>query len=541
MEVENGKVTDAWVCGTLFRGLELIMKNRAPEDAFYISQRICGVCPVSHGHTSSMATEAAFKVKIPNNARITRNLVEGAQFLHSHILWFYNLAALDWVDPSTVGKASIADTYALAAKAGTTAADFAKVQKRVVDLVDGGQLSIFSGGWFGNKAYRLPPELNLIAVAHYLEALQMQAQASMIAAEIGGKMPHIMTSIPGGTAWMPNEQRLADILYRVTVIRDWIASTMIPDVLAIAPFYLDALTYGQGVGAFAAWGVFDKKDGKPNDRYLPAGIIPKGQLIVNDVDEKLIKEYVDSSFYAPYPQGKGAGLNPLEGITVPEAPKYDTTTPGGKYTWSKNPRYEDQPYEVGGLSRVLIAYLRGVPEIKEMVDGVLAKLGKPGKPAPATALVSTLGRTAARPLEALYVANMMIENVTELVASLKGGDLAFFEPYDNTEGQGVGMWEAPRGALLHMTDVKGGKIQNYQCIVPSTWNVAPRDPKGVRGPMEEAIVGCPVEDLKQPLEALRTIHSFDPCIACAVHVVEPRTKKEVTIYTSPAVGTRGVF
>ena len=533
VEVDNGKVVDSWVSGTLFRGLELIMKNRAPEDAFFVAQRICGVCPISHGHTSSMATEAAFKVKIPNNARVVRNLVEGAQFLHSHILWFYNLAALDWVDPSTVVKASVADTYALAEKAGTSTADFGAVKKRVADLVASGQLSIFSGGWFGNSAYKLPPELNLVAVAHYLEALQMQAQASMISAEIGGKMPHIMTSIPGGTSWMPNEQRLGDILFRVTKIRDWILATMIPDVLAIAPFYLDALHYGQGVGAFAAWGVFDKKDAGAKDRYLPMGLIPKGTLSVQDVDEAKIKEYVNSSFYEDYAGGKDTGLNPTEGVTKPQAPVYDTKTPGGKYTWSKGPRYDDQPYEVGGLSRVLVAYLRGVPEVKTLVDSTLAKLGIAGKP---ELLVSTLGRTAARPLEALYVANLMIDWVTELVGNIKGGDMKFFQEYDNSEGAGFGMWEAPRGALLHYTNVKGSKIQNYQCIVPSTWNVSPRDPKGVRGPMEQALIGVPVDNLQQPLQALRTVHSFDPCIACAVHLIEPRKGAEVTVWTKPAMG-----
>ena len=538
LEVDGGVVKDAWVSGTLFRGLELIMKDRAPEDAFYVSQRICGVCPVSHGHTSSMAVEKAFNVTIPNNARIVRNLVEGAQFLHSHILWFYNLAALDWVDPSKCLVANVADTYALAVQAGTSAADFGKVKQRIADLVAGGQLSIFSGAWFGNPAYKLPPELDLIATAHYLEALQMQAQASMIAAEIGGKMPHIMTSIPGGTCWMPTEQRLADILYRVTAIRDWIAATMIPDVLAIAPFYLDALTYGQGVGAFAAWGVFDRKDGKPNDRYLPAGIIPAGQLTVGDVDEAKILEYVDTSFYEPYPEGAGKGLNPTAGVTQPQAPVYDTTKPGGKYTWAKAPRYDGKPYEVGGLSRLLVAYLRGVPEIKASIDGVLAKLGTPGKPAPATALVSTLGRTAARPLEALYVADKMIEWVVEIIGSLKGGDLAFFQAYDNTQGAGVGMWEAPRGALLHAINVSGGKIQNYQCIVPSTWNVSPRTEGTPHGPMEAALVGNPVDDLKQPLQALRTVHSFDPCIACAVHLIEPRKGAEVTVWSKPAMGVR---
>jgi hydrogenase large subunit len=535
LEVENNVVTDAWVSGTLFRGLEQIMKNRAPQDAFFVSQRICGVCPVSHGHTSSMATDAAFNVVIPNNARIIRNLLEGAQFLHSHILWFYNLAALDWVDVSQALKADVAQTYALAEQVGTSTADFAGVQAKLKALVDGGQLSIFTNAWFNNTAYSktMPPEFALIATAHYLEALAYQAEASQISAIIGGKMPHVMTSIPGGTAFVPTADKLANIQARFIKIRDWVQNTMIPDTLALAPFYPEATTYGKGVGRFMAYGVFDKENRKPEDRYLPAGIIQDG-LKLESVDEKKILEYVDRSFYEEYPQGPNKGLNPLEGVTQPQAPKYDTTTPNGKYTWSKAPRYDGKTMEVGGLSRVLVAYLRGVPAIKELVDGTLAKLGVAGKP---EVLISTLGRTAARPLETLYVANTMIDQVAELIASLKGGDSKFFQPYDDAEGQGVGMWEAPRGALLHMTNVKGHKIQNYQCIVPSTWNVSPRDANSnVRGPMEEALVGNPCTDLKQPLEALRTVHSFDPCIACAVHVIDAKTGPQPEIWTGPAMG-----
>jgi len=535
LEVENNLVTDAWVSGTLFRGMELVMKDRAPADAFFVTQRICGVCPVSHGHTSSMATEAAFNVTIPNNARIIRNLVEGAQFLHSHILWFYNLAALDWVDVSQALKADIAQTYALAEQVGTSTADFKAVQDQLKKLVAGGQLSIFTNAWFGNTAYsaKMPPEFALIATAHYLEALRYQSEASTVCAIIGGKMPHIMSSIPGGTTFVPTDDNLSRILFRLKAIRDWVAATMIPDVIALAPFYPEATTYGQGVGKFMAYGVFDRESMKPIDRYLPMGIITSG-LNVADVDETKILEYVDRSFYEPYPEGADKGINPTQGITQPMAPKYDTTTPGGRYTWSKAPRYDSQPIEVGGLARVLVAYLRGVPEIKTLVDSTLAKLGVAGKP---EVLISTLGRTAARPLEALYVGNLMIDQVNELIASLKGGDSKFFQPYDDAQGAGVGMWEAPRGALLHATNVSGHKIQNYQCIVPSTWNVSPRDADGkVHGPMEQALIGNPCTDLKQPLEALRTIHSFDPCIACAVHVMDAKDGTENTIWTGPAMG-----
>lgn len=521
MEVENGVVSDAWVSGTLFRGMEMILKDRAPEDAFWVVQRICGVCPVSHGHTSTMATDEALGITIPTNARIIRNLVEGSQFLHSHILWFYQLAALDWVNPIDALSADIADTYALAQAAGTGASDFGAVAQRLTAFAENGQMSIFSGNWFDHPGYVLPPELNLIATAHYLEALEMQAEASTVSGIIGGKMPHIMTSVPGGTTFVPSEQNLDDILFRLTRIKEWIATTMIPDTLAIAPFYLDALDYGAGCGNFLAWGVFNDPTMELNNRYLPAGIA-KG-LSLSDVDESKVTEYVTHSFYKTY----DGGLSPEDGRTEPVFTEYNVDD---KYTWSKAPRYEDLPMEVGGLSRLIVAYLRGVPRVVELIDGALEALGVPGQP---EVLVSTLGRVAGRNLEALYVAELMIDQVNELIENIKGGDSKFFEPYDMVDGKGTGLWEAPRGALLHHTDIKSGKIDHYQIVVPSTWNISPRDANGVRGPMEEALVGVPVEDVEKPLHALRTVHSFDPCVACAVHVVEPKTGKACTVLSSP--------
>lgn len=521
VEVVDGVVEDAWVSGTLFRGMELILKGRAPEDAFWISQRICGVCPVSHGHTSTMATEAAIGASIPQGARIARNLVEGAQFLHSNILWFYNLAALDYVNPLNALKADIADTYALAQAAGTGNSDFGAVAKRLGDFAERGQMSIFSGNWFDSPHYALPPELDLIATAHYLEALEMQAVASTISGIVGGKMPHIMTSVAGGTTWVPTADKLDDVLFRFIQLRDWIKNTMIPDTLAIAPFYTDALTWGVGVQNFLAWGVFDDESFDPVNRYLPAGIT-RG-LKLEEVDASKIIEYVDRSFY----EKTSGGLHPSQGVTQPIAPVYDTE---GKYTWSKAPRYDGLPMEVGGLSRMLVAYLRGVPRVKELVDRALGALGVAGKP---EVLISTLGRAAARNLETLYVAELMVEQVTELIERIKSGDAALHEPYEIKDGVGVGMWEAPRGALLHATDIKNGKIDNYQCIVPSTWNVSPRDGEGIRGPMEEALIGVPVDDVEKPLNALRTVHSFAPCIACAVHVAEPKTGKSATALHTP--------
>src|SRR5450759_3418743 len=252
--------------------MEMVMKGRAPSDAFYVAQRICGVCPISHGHASTMGSEAAMKITIPNNARIIRNIIEGAEALHSHILWFYTLTALDYVDVVSALSANIADTYALAEAAGTSTADFGAIQKRLKGFVDGGQLSIFTNGYWGHPAMKLSPELNLIAVAHYLEALEIQAEAAQIIAVMGGKFSHFMTSLPGGTAWMPTEEKLDDIYFRWKKVSEWISNTMIPDTLAIAPFYLDAAGYGKGVGNFLSWGVSEDASMDPKQAAVPSGM-----------------------------------------------------------------------------------------------------------------------------------------------------------------------------------------------------------------------------------------------------------------------------
>jgi len=526
MEVKDNVVTDAWVSGGLFRGMELVLQGRQPADAAYISQRICGVCPVSHAHASCIASEKSYGIEIPNTARIIRNIIEGAQFLHSHILWFYNLAALDYVNPLDALNADISDTVALADLVGTTQADFAGLQKRLTGFAANGQLSLFSGNWFDteDKAYVLPPELNLIATAHYLEALEMQATASEISGIIGGKMPHIMSSLPGGTTFVPTEEKLDDILFRAKKLQNWVATTMLPDTLAIAPFYMDVFGYGGNKGNYLAWGVFDDPSSDPSNRYLPAGIWRFGDSSVAVPDEELITEHTLNSFYAD----DGTPVNPRQGITEPLYPEGGATR-DGKYTWDKAPRYDGEPFEAGGLSRLLVAYNKGVPEIKESIDGLLAALGVPGQ---AEVLNSTMGRTGSRNLETHYIANKMVEWVEELIAALTSGDSStFVEPKQDT-GEGSGMWEAPRGALYHYEKVVNNKIEKYQIIIPSTWNISPRDNAG-HGPMEESLIGVPVNDLEKPIHALRTVHSFDPCVACAVHITEPATGKKFSTVTSP--------
>lgn len=501
-EVKDGVVVDAWVSGSLYRGMETVLVNRRPSDAFYIAQRICGVCPISHGHASTMAAEGAtLDGSIPEGARLVRNIIEGAQYLHSHILWFYTLAALDYVDPVKALSADIAKTYSLAQAAGTRVADFGAVASRLKAFIDGGQLSFFSNGFPGHPAYAkdMPAELHLIAVAHYLEALEVQAEAAAIIGVMGGKFPHFMTSVPGGTTFVPTDQKLDDVLFRYLKVKEFIDTALIPDTLAIAPFYAGALEFGGGHGNFIAWGVFNDPSFELTKRYLPGGIIKDKQLKVEDPDAAKVMEYVEHSWY-----DSKSGLNPTEGETNARYEEYNVD---GKYSWGKAPRYDGKPMEAGPLSRMLVAYLRGVKPVQDIVDGTLKALGAEGKP---EVLISLLGRVAARNLEAKVVSDMMGGWIGELVAAAKGGDAKFFTEPTGSEGEGAGLWEAPRGALGHWMSVKGGKIDRYQIVTPSSWDISPRDADGVRGPMEEALVGTPIADATIPLEAARVARSFDP-------------------------------
>lgn len=522
MEVTDGVVTDAWVSGGCFRGMELVVRDRTPEDAAQIVQRICGVCPVSHAHASAIAAEKAYGISIPNNARIIRNLIEGSQFLHSHILWFYNLAGLDYVNPLNALSADATAAYDLAAELGTPSADFVGLQDRLKKFAENGQLSIFSGNWFDTGEYNLTPEADLILTAHYLEALQMQSKASEIAALLGGKMPHIMTIVPGGTAFVPTEEKLDDLKGLVDELYNWVASTMIPDTLAVAKFYPEAATFGKGVGRYGAWGVFERPSMEMNERYLPAGVLDEN-FSLSDVDESKITEYVGRSWY----EGD-ADLPPFEQGVKPAFTEYNVDD---RYTWNKCPLYDGKSLETGGFARLLVAYKRNVPFVVEHIDSLLEALG--AKKGDLSALQNTLGRTGSRQIETLYIATLMKEWVEELCEAVKGGDSAYFEVPDHITGEGTGFWEAPRGALYHSEKVKDGKIEDYQIIIPSTWNLAPHDPHGNYGPLEQALIGVPVADIEKPINALRTVHSFDPCTACAVHIVEPKTGKKFETVTSP--------
>lgn len=544
MEVDNGVVTDAWVSGGCFRGMELVVQDRTPEDAAQIVQRICGVCPVSHTHASSLAGEAAYGIVIPNQARIIRNLVEGGQFLHSHILWLYTLAALDYVNPLNALNANVGKAYDLMEAAGTSCStDLKTLMGTLTKFANNGQLSIFSGGWFldgqAPEAYKLDPEADLICTAHYLEALNMQAKASEICGLIGGKMPHIMTLVPGGTAFVPTEEKL-DGLYSITrEIRDWVDSTMLPDTKIIASAYPEALGFGRGCGRYVAWGVFQRENFEMADRYMPSGVVYTNDgLRLEDPDPSLIKEYVGHSWYVG-----DSNLNPKEGVTDPLYTEYYVAgteheenghmigTVNDRYTWSKGPSYDGECMEAGPFSRVLAAYLRGGEKNRYIVNNLDKLMADLNLTLPQ--LQSTLGRVAARQVECSYIAHLMVDWVDELIEALKGGDSEYFRAPEHLTGYGCGMWEAPRGALYHDEHVDNGRITGYQIIIPTTWNIAPRNAEGVRGPMEQALIGTPVANVDAPINALRTVHSFDPCTACAVHVSEPATGKHFETVTSP--------
>ena len=460
----------------------------------------------------------AVGVQIPENARIIRNLMHGAQFQHDHIVHFYHLHALDWVDIVSAlsadpkKTASLADNVSAAPWGG--AAYFRSVQNRIKTFVDSGQLGPFANAYWGHPAYKLPPEANLMATAHYIEALRLQAKAARMHAIFGGKNPHPQSLVVGGITSVRDlsADRIAEFLYITRETQDFVKKVYIPDLLAVASFYKDWGGIG-GTTNFLAYGDFPETNAEPDSLYMPRGLVVNRNVGgVKPVDQASVTEDVTHAWYE-----KGGALHPFEGETKPiqENPEY---RPGsGQYTWLKAPRYEDLSCEVGPLARVLVAYGKGQKDIVPLVDGTLKKLD-----IPVQALFSTLGRTAARGLETVAVGDRMEAWMGELLANLKNGDTATYTPWEMPDsGEGYGMNDVPRGSLGHWIRIEDGKIGNYQYVVPSTWNLGPRDTKGVLGPLEEALIGTPVADPKQPLEILRTVHSFDPCIACAVHVIDP--------------------
>jgi Ni,Fe-hydrogenase I large subunit len=545
--VDGGKVTEAFSSGTMFRGMELILKGKDPREAWLWAQRICGVCTTVHAHTSVYAVEDALGIEIPPNARLIRNLIAGAQHIQDHVIHFYHLHALDWVDVAGALDASPSGTAALAQAISpwpkSSESYFAGIKDRVKKLVDSGQLSLFASGYWGHPAYKLPPDANLLAVAHYLEALEWQRDVIRIHAVLGGKNPHPQTYLVGGMASaidanspnVINLERIAFMAERIRTMRQFVEQVYVPDVKAVASFYPEWWSLGAGHKNYMSYGALQQGNRSDENKFtFPRGIILDGDLgTVHEVDQKKITESIARSYYE-YAGGNDARLHPWEGET---SPKYTGPTPpylnlnlDNKYSWLKSPRYDGKPMEVGPLARMLVAYGAGNARVQELVNGALTEL----KLEPA-ALFSTLGRVAARALETVYLLDLMDKWLTELAANMQSGDVRIHDgtKWDPstwpTEAQGWGFHEAPRGALGHWVKIKDGKIENYQAVVPSTWNAGPRDEQGVTGPYEASLVDTPVADPERPLELLRTIHSFDPCLACAVHVVDATGRERVRV------------
>jgi Ni,Fe-hydrogenase I large subunit len=545
-EVDGGVVKDAWSSSTMFRGIETILKGRDPRDAWAFTQRICGVCTTVHAIASVRAVEDAIGATPPPNARLLRNLVMASQYVQDHVIHFYHLHALDWVDIVSALSADPAKTSTLAQSISdwpkSSTKYFAGVQNRVKAFVEKGQLGPFGNAYWGHSAYRLPPEANLLATAHYLEALDWQREFIKIHAILGGKNPHLQSFLVGGmsTPVDPNSQAsindgtLEAMRLYVANAKEFVHKVYIPDVLAVASFYKDWAGIGKGVGNYLVYGDFPEGDGKNAPQFFPSGVIRNRDISkVEAFDPSKITEYVSHSWYE-YAGGDNKGLAPAEGETSPKytgpKPPYERLDTSAKYSWLKSPRYDDEPMEVGPLARMLAGYVQGQPQVKAGVDGVLKALGVGPE-----ALFSTLGRIAARAIETSILADKMGDWIEDLTKQVGTGDLRI---HDNSkwdpsswprECVGAGFHEAPRGALGHWVNIKEGVIANYQCVVPSTWNAGPRDARGKPGPYEAALFGTPIANAEQPLEILRTVHSFDPCMACGVHVVDAGRREVVRV------------
>lgn len=543
-EIKDGKITDVYSSGTMVRGIEKIVQGRDPRDVWAFVGRVCGVCTTVHSLASVRSVENALGISVPANAELVRNIMFAAQYMHDHVVHFYHLHALDWVDVVSALKADPKATSEIAQSIShwpkSSPGYFSDLQKRLGAFVESGQLGIFANGYWGHPAYKLPAEINLIGVAHYLEALEWQKEIVKVHTIFGGKNPHpnylvggMACSIGIDDASAINAERLALVEKLLKDAKTFIEQVYIPDLLAVAPYYLDWGAIGGGLGNFMAYG--DLPTNGYNDRNnlkFPSGVILNNDLSkvleVDPTDDSEIKEFIHRSWYE-YSVGDNEGLHPWKGETeikyTGPKPPYDYLDVDKKYSFLKTPRWKGHAMEVGPLARVLVGYARGREDFKEVVDSTLAKLN-----VPATALFSTLGRTAARGLESVLVAQWGIEFFDQLIANIRNGDrrmadTTMFDPKTWPQhAEGVGMMEAPRGALAHWIVIEDGKTKNYQLVVPSTWNASPRDPEGKMSAYESSLMGTPIADPEQPVEILRTIHSFDPCLACAVHLYDEEGK-----------------
>jgi len=545
----DGTITGAWSSGTMVRGIELILKGRDPREAWALAQRICGVCTLVHGIASVRSVENALGYAIPINAQLIRNLMIAAQFVHDHVMHFYHLHALDWVDIVSALKADPKATSQLAQSISSypksSPAYFADTQSRVRRFVESGQLGVFANGYWGHPEYKLPPEANLLAVAHYLEALAWQREVVKLHAIFGGKNPHpnfLVGGTPspisagpgssGAAATAVNVVTLEEVRTIIRTMQSFVDQVYLPDTLAIAGFYKDWFRRGEGLGNFLTVGDFPSQSiEEPASWLIPAGVVLGRDLShiepIDLRDPAQVQEFVAHSWYE-YSVGKDQGLHPHQGETklnyTGPKPPYQQLDVTGAYSWLKSPRWRGKAVEVGPLARVAVLYAKGHEPTRALADQALRTLNLPLE-----AIFSTLGRTAARTIDSKIFADQMLGWLDALLANIKAGDLTvhneqLWEPSSwPREARGVGFTEAPRGALCHYIVMKDEHIENYQAVVPSTWNAGPRDAAGQPGAYEAALMDHHrLADLQRPLEIQRTVHSFDPCIACAVHVIDPQ-------------------
>jgi hydrogenase large subunit len=483
-EVENGVVKDAWSTGNLFRGIEIILRGRDPRDAQVIAQRICGVCPQSHGMAAALCLDSAFGLgdKIPDNARLMRNLIQGSHVVQDHILHFYHLCALDYVDVTDVAKYEGNDPELNSVK----------------DFISRGQLGPFVPRYEGD--YRLPVEVNQMAAAHYLQALDIRRLGHETVAIFGGKIPHSVGIVPGGVTSTPTVDKITAFLWKIRKLQDFVDNVYIPDVLAVAGVYSDYLEIGAGCKNLLSYGAYDLEgdsaDLTTRKRLFKQGTV-SADLNLEELDMASVTEGVKYSWYED-----SEPKHPSQGETKPEFGKPDA------YTWLKAPRYGGKVYEVGPLARVCTSYVHGDPVIKQLVDTSLSELK-----APPAALFSVMGRHLARAISAKVIA----DNCEKWLLALKPGEPTYVEYELPDEAAGMGLIEGSRGALGHWIEIKDKKIANYQAVVPTTWNASPRDDEGNPGPMEQALIGTEVKDKDNPFELVRIVRSFDPCLACSIH------------------------
>lgn len=540
VEVKNGIITDAYSSGTMVRLLEEILKGRDPRDAWAFVGRVCGVCTSVHSLASVRSVENALDITIPPNAELVRNLMFCTVAMQDHVVHFYHLHAMDWVDVVNALKADPNATSALAQKISnwpkSSPGYFKDVQTRIKKFVDSGQLGIFANGYWGHKAYKLPPEVNLIGLAHYLEALEWQKEIVKVHAIFGGKNPHPNYLVGGMACAISlddvsgiNAERLAYVHQLLKDAKTFIEQVYIPDLMAVASFYKDWGSIGGGIGNYLVYGDLPANGIRDTSsfKYKGGAIIGKDLSRVHEVDltkDDEVQEYITRSWYE-YSGGNDVGLHPWKGESKVKysgpKPPFDQLNVEEKYSYIKTPRWKGHAMEVGPLARMLVGYAKNEPGFKDTVDKALKDLA-----IPAEALFSTLGRTAARGLECQMVAHWALEFFDSLIANIKNGDtrmaeMSKFDPAKwPAKAIGVGFAEAPRGALAHWINIEDKKIANYQLVVPTTWNASPRDNKGTLSAYEAALIGTPVADENQPLEILRTLHSFDPCMACSVHLYD---------------------